>query len=246
MGRWHRLCLRPDYHDDMAPILFIRPVLCLQGGGERYGPLRARELRNMFQLPRARPEISRFERPGRHDPRYASLHRESDAAIKVRLLPGSHSDSDSACLLTVPRTADRESLLLNPGEGRPESHLIGISADIFNAVSMASAVNLGTLYDACIEAGRVYARLCNLTLIQSRAMEDRSGVWGWVVVDVAVNKLEKILGQFQDAKIASSSHSTGPNALREGELTDLRRMSRVFLLPKESRLLLRDISGASL
>ena len=77
---------------------------------------------------------------------------------------------------------------------------------------MAAAANFGTLYDACIEAGRVYARLCNLTLIQSRAMEDRPGVWGWVVLDIAVNKLEKILEQFQHAKVTSSSHSTGPNA----------------------------------
>lgn len=77
---------------------------------------------------------------------------------------------------------------------------------------MATAAIFGTLYDACIEVGRVYARLCNLTLVQSRAMEDRSGVWGWVVVDIAVNKLEKILEQFQHAKAMSSSHSTGPNA----------------------------------
>jgi len=210
MGRWHGLCLRPGYHDAMAPILLGRPVLCLQGRGERYGPLLAGELRDLFQLPRARPEISPFGRPGRHGPRHASLHRESGAAVEVRLLPG--SDSDSARLLTAQRTANREPLLLNPGEGRPESHLIGISAGIFNAVAMATSANFGTLYDACIEAGRVYARLCNLTLVRSRAMEDRPGVWGWAVVDIAVNKLEKILEQFQHAEVTSSPLPTGPNA----------------------------------
>lgn len=115
-------------------------------------------------------------------------------------------------MLTAQRTAYREPLLLNPGEGRPESHLIGISAGIFNAVAMATSANFGTLYDACIEAGRVYARLCNLTLVRSGAMEDRPGVWGWAVVDIAVNKLEKILEQFQHAKVTSSPLPTGPNA----------------------------------
>lgn len=131
----------------------------------------------------------------------------------MRLLAGSGSgpDSESARLLTAQRTASREPLLLNPGEGRPESHLIGISAGIFNAVAVATSTNFSTLYDSCIEAGRLYARLCNLTLVRSRAMEDRPGVWGWAVIDIPVNKLEKILEQFQDAEVMSSPHPTGPD-----------------------------------
>ncbi|KAM0794400.1 hypothetical protein BDR22DRAFT_875791 [Usnea florida] len=109
---------------------------------------------------------------------------------------GSDFDTDSTRLLTAQRTADREPLLLNLGEGRPESHPIGISAGIFNAVAMSTAANLGTLYNAYIEVGRVYTRLCNLTLAQSRAIEDRPGAWGRVVVDIAVNKIEKILEHF--------------------------------------------------
>ena len=212
MGGWHGLCLRPGYHDGVAPILLERPLLCLQGRGERYGPLLAGELWDLFQLPRARPEISAFGRRGRNDPRHAPLHRESSAVVEVRLLPGSDSEFDSARLLTAQRTANHEPLLLNPGEGRPESHLIGISGGIFNAVAMATSANLNTLYDACIEAGRVYARLCNLTLVRSRAIEDRPGVWGWAVIDIAVNKLERILEQFQNAEVTSSSLPTGLNA----------------------------------
>ena len=102
--------------------------------------------------------------------------------------------------------------MLNPGEGRPETHLIGISAGIFNAVAMATSTNFGTLYNACIEAGRVYARLCNLTLVRSRAIEDRPGVWGWAIVDLAVNKLEKILEQFQHAKVTYSLLPTDQDA----------------------------------
>ena len=57
----------------MASSLPGRPVLCLQGRGERYGPLLAGELRDLFQLPRARPKISPFERRGRNGPRHCSL-----------------------------------------------------------------------------------------------------------------------------------------------------------------------------
>ncbi|KAG8527707.1 Type I Iterative PKS [Bacidia gigantensis] len=125
----------------------------------------------------------------------AQKHRHS--GDKVGMVHGMLLYTVRAALLL--KTADREPLLLNPGEGT-ESHLVGISAGIFNAVAAAASANFGTLYSACIEAGRAYARLCDVTLIRSRAIEDRPGVWGWVIIDVAVNKLEKILEQFQNAK----------------------------------------------
>ena len=201
MGRWHGLCLQPGYHDAMAPILSNRPILYLQSRGGRYGSLLTGEFRVLFQLPRADPEISSFERTGRYGSWHASLHSESSAAVEVRLLSGSRCDPNR--LLTTQRTANREPILLNPGEGRPELHLVGISAGIFNAVPMAISANFSTLYETCVEAGRVYARLCNLTLVRSRAMEDRPGVWGYAVIDIAVAKLEKILEQFQHAKVTS-------------------------------------------
>ncbi|KAI3397077.1 hypothetical protein diail_11219, partial [Diaporthe ilicicola] len=102
-------------------------------------------------------------------------------------------------------TANRNPLLLNPGEGRPDTHLIGISGGLWNAVAVPTSANFNTLYDACIEAGRVYARLCNLTLVRSRAMEDRPGVWGWAVVGVAADELGRILEQFQQAMGVPSS-----------------------------------------
>ncbi|KAJ0122145.1 hypothetical protein J7T55_002657 [Diaporthe amygdali] len=102
-------------------------------------------------------------------------------------------------------TANREPLLLNPGDGRPETHLIGISGGLWNAVAVPTSANFSTLYDTCIEAGRVYARLCNLTLVRSRAMEDRPGVWGWAVVGVAADELERTLEQFQHAMGVPSS-----------------------------------------
>ncbi|ROV92577.1 hypothetical protein VMCG_08955 [Cytospora schulzeri] len=104
-------------------------------------------------------------------------------------------------------TANREPLLLNPGKGRPDSHthLIGISGGLWNAVAVPTSSNFTSLYDACIEAGRVYARLCNLTVVRSRAMEDRPGVWGWAVVGIATDELDNILEQFQHAMGIPSS-----------------------------------------
>lgn len=103
------------------------------------------------------------------------------------------------------QTATREPLLLQPGEGRPESHLIGISAGIMNAVAAPIASNFDTLYDACIETARVHARLCNLTLVRSRAMEDRTGVWGWAIIGIAADELERILEEFQHTMGVPSS-----------------------------------------
>lgn len=70
----------------MGPMLLGRLVFCVQGRNKRHGHLLAGELRGLFQLPRARPEISLFERPGWPGPRSASLHGESGPAIRVRLL----------------------------------------------------------------------------------------------------------------------------------------------------------------
>ena len=107
---------------------------------------------------------------------------------------------------------DREPHLLNPGDGRPETHLVGVSAGIFGAVAMAASENFSTLYQYCIEAGCGYARMANITLVRSRAMEERPGIWGWAVVDIAGNKLEKILDQFQNAKVEFSLPFTGISA----------------------------------
>lgn len=101
------------------------------------------------------------------------------------------------------RAANREPLLLSPSEGKSEVHLVGISAGSLNAAAMPTSSNFNSLYKSCIEAGRVYARLCNLTLIRSRATEDRPGIWGWAVVGVAADELSRILEQFQTTMVKS-------------------------------------------
>jgi len=95
--------------------------------------------------------------------------------------------------------------LLHPGEdGRPETHLVGISGGLWNAVAVPISTNFNTLYDSSIEAGRVWVRVCSLIFARSRAREDRPGVWGWAVLGVAADELEKILEQFQHAIVSKT------------------------------------------
>ncbi|KAF2679047.1 conidial yellow pigment biosynthesis polyketide synthase [Lentithecium fluviatile CBS 122367] len=94
-------------------------------------------------------------------------------------------------------TVGREPLLLDPSGPKPE--LLAISGGLFSAAVVPISTNLETLYDACLEAGRVWSRLCNFTLIRSRTMEDRPGVWGWAVLGISAEELSKSLDQFQNA-----------------------------------------------
>lgn len=96
----------------------------------------------------------------------------------------------------------------------PESHLVGISGGLWNAVAVPISSSFNTLYDASLEAGRVYARLCNLTMVRSRAMEDRPGVWGGAVVGIAADELEKILEQFQNTMVREPPLH-GPKCVKE-------------------------------
>ncbi|KAB8275833.1 hypothetical protein BDV30DRAFT_236087 [Aspergillus minisclerotigenes] len=91
---------------------------------------------------------------------------------------------------------DREPQLLDPNRPRPE--VIGISGGLFSAAVVPISTNLKSLYDACLEAGRVWARLCNLTLVRSRAMEECPGTWGWAVLGIPAEELGKTLEQFQN------------------------------------------------
>ncbi|KAI9658366.1 MAG: Type I Iterative PKS [Bathelium mastoideum] len=102
--------------------------------------------------------------------------------------------------------ANREPLLLHSGEdGRPETHLFGISGGLWNAVAVSIATKFETLYDSSIEAGRVWIRLCGLIFARSRAREDRPGIWGRAVLGIAADELEKILEQFQHVMGVPSS-----------------------------------------
>nr|AOO87091.1 polyketide synthase [Alternaria alternantherae] len=103
-------------------------------------------------------------------------------------------------------TANREPLLLHPGEdGRPETHLVGISGGLWNAIAVPISTNFSTLYNSSIETGRVWVRLWGLIFARSRAREDGPGAWGWAVLGTTADELEKILETFQNAKGVPSS-----------------------------------------
>ncbi|KAK2786783.1 polyketide synthase pks13 [Onygenales sp. PD_12] len=98
-------------------------------------------------------------------------------------------------------TMNREPQLLDASRPRPE--LIGISGGLFSAAIVSISTNFESLYDACLEAGRVWSRLCNLTLVRSRAMEESPGTWGWAVLGIPTEELGKTLEQFQNGMVSS-------------------------------------------
>jgi hypothetical protein len=135
----------------------------------------------------------------------------------------------------------REPLLLDPNGARPELNLLGISGGLFSAAVVPISTNFDTLYDACLEAGRVWSRLCDLTLVRSRAMEDRPGVWGWAVLGISAEELAKTLEQFQNAMVSkhtwiSKPPSYNPNIGTPGPVDFMLTRGRAYRLPREPGL----------
>ena len=95
----------------------------------------------------------------------------------------------------------REPQLVNPTGPRPE--VLGISGGLTNLAALAIATDFDSLYDAVLEGARVFARICRLTLVRSRAMEDcPSGAWGWAVLGILPDDLRKVLEQFQQSMVS--------------------------------------------
>ncbi|KAL8910261.1 MAG: hypothetical protein Q9171_004425 [Xanthocarpia ochracea] len=92
----------------------------------------------------------------------------------------------------------REPELVNKTGPKPEA--LGISGGLTNLSALAIAKDFDSLYDAVLEGARVFARICRLTLVRSRAMEDYStGAWGWAVLGIAPDELRKVLEHFQES-----------------------------------------------
>jgi hypothetical protein len=137
-------------------------------------------------------------------------------------------------ILTSLRTLSREPHILD--ESRPRPEVIGISGGLFSAAVISISINFETLYAACIEAGRVWSRLCNLTLVRSRAMEESPGTWGWAILGIPAADLGKTLDQFQSSMVSS---------IYSNEITlETNQCSRrAFILPREQRLESSEIDG---
>lgn len=76
-----------------------------------------------------------------------------------------------------------------------------------NLSALAIAKDFEFLYDAVLEGARVFARICRLTLVRSRAIEDcPTGAWGWAVLGIVPDELRKVLDQFQQSMVNETSH----------------------------------------
>lgn len=116
-----------------------------------------------------------------------------------------HTDSLGVvrCLLlytvrvgTLLQRVKREPHLLGP---HARTEWLGISGGLLPLSALAIAEDFETLYDACLEVGRLAVRICKLTSVRSRAVEDEPGVWGWAVLGISPDDLRKALDQFQQS-----------------------------------------------
>ena len=97
---------------------------------------------------------------------------------------------------TLLQWVKREPHLLGP---HARTEWLGISGGLLTLSALAIAEDFETLYDACLEVGRLVVRVCKLTSVRSRAVEDRPGVWGWAVLGISPDDLRKALDQFQQS-----------------------------------------------
>lgn len=99
----------------------------------------------------------------------------------------------------------QEPQLVNKAGLRPEA--LGISGGLTNLAALPIAKYFESLYYAALERARVFAKLCRLTLVRSRAMEDcPAGAWGWAVLGILPDELCNVLDQFQQRMVSRPAH----------------------------------------
>jgi zearalenone synthase (nonreducing iterative type I polyketide synthase) len=96
----------------------------------------------------------------------------------------------------------REPKLLDATATQPER--IGISGGLTNLVALAVSNDFESLYEAILEAARIFVRLCRFTSVRSRAMEDRPGHWGCAILGITPDELGKVLEQYQQSMVMLS------------------------------------------
>jgi len=114
-------------------------------------------------------------------------HTDELGVVKALLL---HTVRSSILLQWV----KREPHLLGP---HSKTEWLGISAGLINLSALAVADNFDSLYDACLEVGKMLVRTSRVTSMKTRALEDKPGVFGWAVLGIAADELRKSLDQFQ-------------------------------------------------
>lgn len=85
---------------------------------------------------------------------------------------------------------------------------IGISGGLFNASVLAVSHDFETLYKASLVMMGVVCRHCEFAWIKSRAVEDGHGAWGWAIMGMAADDLDRKLVQFQQTMVSSTLRGT--------------------------------------
>ncbi|KAF9634982.1 LasS2 [Lasiodiplodia theobromae] len=93
--------------------------------------------------------------------------------------------------------AEREPQLVSTTGTQPVP--LGVCGGLIHLGALAIATDFASLCAATLEIARLFVRLCRLTSVLSRAIEDRPGTWGWAVLGMAPNELRKVLDQFQQS-----------------------------------------------
>lgn len=97
---------------------------------------------------------------------------------------------------TLLQWVKKEPHLLGPSA---RSRWLGISGGLVSLSALAISEDFDTLFENCLEVSRVLLRLCKLTSMRSRAMEDQPGTWGWAVLGISAEDLRTALDQFQQS-----------------------------------------------
>ncbi|TLD17653.1 uncharacterized protein PgNI_00006 [Pyricularia grisea] len=95
------------------------------------------------------------------------------------------------------RCIKREPHLLDKSESGPE--WLGISGGLMSLAPLAVAKDFDTLYDACVDVAGLFCRVSNFCCIRSRAVEDKSGTWGWAVLGISREDLSSVLDEYQSS-----------------------------------------------
>lgn len=80
-----------------------------------------------------------------------------------------------------------------------QTELLGISGGLLTLSALAVSDDFDSLYSALLEIGRLVFKVARVASVRSRAIEDRSGTWGWAVLGIAAEDLRKGLAQYQDS-----------------------------------------------
>jgi hypothetical protein len=89
----------------------------------------------------------------------------------------------------------REPHLTDP---KSQTEWLGISGGLLTLSALAIAEDFDSLYEACLEVGRLVFRVSKLASVRSRAVEDKPGVWGWAVLGISADDLRNAMEQFQE------------------------------------------------